>query len=175
MLDRCPGLRPLRQRLGAAVLALRGEPKLPEAEAAIEAAIRARLAGKGDKAVAFTEGYVVLEQNLSIENLADRNFRIDVDARSTDGAKLGVYVGNLRVGENGKAAWRNELDVELSAGPGVGEDLVVVGAANGYLIALNADSGEEVWRANITGETLAKPIIEALDGNLHVSLPASLP
>ena len=64
-------------------------------------------ASDGEQAVAFTEGYVVLEQNLSIEALADRNFRVDVDARSTDGAKLGVYVGYLRVGEGGKAAWRN--------------------------------------------------------------------
>jgi outer membrane protein assembly factor BamB len=62
--------------------------------------------------------------------------------------------------QSGKAAWRNELDTELSAGPGVGDDLVVVGAANGYLIALDAESGEEMWRANITGETLARPVVE---------------
>lgn len=62
--------------------------------------------------------------------------------------------------QSGKAAWRYELDMELSAGPGVGEGLVVVGAANGYLVALDADSGEELWRANITGETLARPVIE---------------
>lgn len=62
--------------------------------------------------------------------------------------------------QSGKAAWRNELETELSAGPGVGEGLVVVGAADGYLIALDADSGEERWRANITGETLARPVIE---------------
>ena len=48
----------------------------------------------------------------------------------------------------------------LSAGPGVGEDLVVVGAADGYLIALNADSGAEIWRTNVSGETLARPLIK---------------
>ena len=62
--------------------------------------------------------------------------------------------------QSGKAVWRNELDTELSAGPGVGAGLVVVGASAGYLIALDADSGEELWRANITGETLARPVIE---------------
>lgn len=62
--------------------------------------------------------------------------------------------------QSGKAVWRNELDIELSAGPGVGEGVVVIGAANGYLIALDADSGDEMWRTNITGETLARPVIE---------------
>ena len=62
--------------------------------------------------------------------------------------------------ESGSMIWRNELDLALSAGPGVGDGLVVVGAANGYLVAINADSGEEVWRANLKGETLARPVIE---------------
>jgi outer membrane protein assembly factor BamB len=35
-----------------------------------------------------------------------------------------------------------------------------VGAADGYLIALDAGSGAERWRANIVGETLAKPLIK---------------
>lgn len=62
--------------------------------------------------------------------------------------------------ETGKALWRTELDMELSAGPGVGEDLVVVGAANGHLIAFDAETGAERWRANVTGETLATPVIK---------------
>lgn len=61
--------------------------------------------------------------------------------------------------ESGKTIWRTALEMDLSAGPGVGEDLVVVGAADGYLIALNADSGEEIWRVNLSGETLAQPVI----------------
>lgn len=60
----------------------------------------------------------------------------------------------------GKAVWRTELDMDLSAGPGVGEGLIVVGAADGILIALNADSGAELWRANVTGESLARPVIK---------------
>ncbi|MCK5803107.1 MAG: hypothetical protein KAI66_09755 [Lentisphaeria bacterium] len=64
-------------------------------------------ASDGRKAMRFTEGAVVLDQNLSIENLPDRQLRIMVDARSPDGAKLGVYVGCLRAGDNGKVVWRN--------------------------------------------------------------------
>ncbi|MDH3554023.1 MAG: PQQ-binding-like beta-propeller repeat protein, partial [Gammaproteobacteria bacterium] len=43
--------------------------------------------------------------------------------------------------ESGTEFWRRKLDIELSSGPGVGEGLVVVGAADGDLIALSADSG----------------------------------
>lgn len=62
--------------------------------------------------------------------------------------------------ETGREIWRSGLEIELSAGPGVGEGLVVVGAADGYLIALDAASGVEKWRAYIVGETLAKPLIK---------------
>jgi outer membrane protein assembly factor BamB len=61
--------------------------------------------------------------------------------------------------EKGKAIWRTALEIDLSAGPGVGDDLVVVGAADGYLVALDADSGVEQWRVNVSGETLARPVI----------------
>jgi outer membrane protein assembly factor BamB len=62
--------------------------------------------------------------------------------------------------ETGREFWRSRLDIELSAGPGVGENLVVVGAADGLLIALDAATGVEKWRADITGETLARPAIK---------------
>ncbi|MEJ2129991.1 MAG: PQQ-binding-like beta-propeller repeat protein [Woeseiaceae bacterium] len=45
--------------------------------------------------------------------------------------------------ESGKTIWRTELDIELSAGPGVGENIVVVGAADGDLVAFQADTGVE--------------------------------
>ncbi len=62
--------------------------------------------------------------------------------------------------ETGKQFWRTELDMELSAGPGVGENLVVVGAADGMLIALDAATGAERWRTDIAGETLARPVVK---------------
>ncbi len=62
--------------------------------------------------------------------------------------------------ETGKEVWRTRLDVELSAGPGVGDGLVLVSAADGVLIALDANSGTEKWRADVTGESLARPVIK---------------
>ncbi len=62
--------------------------------------------------------------------------------------------------ENGKRLWRRELDMDLSAGPGVGNNLVAVAAADGLIIALNAASGNELWRVSIAGESLAPPVIK---------------
>lgn len=62
--------------------------------------------------------------------------------------------------ETGRQAWRAKLDLDLSAGPGVGDGLVVVGAANGYVIALDADTGTERWRADVSGEILAQPVVK---------------
>lgn len=62
--------------------------------------------------------------------------------------------------ETGRQQWRTRLDLELSAGPGVGEDLVVVGGSDGWLVALNATTGNELWRVNLAGETLAQPVVK---------------
>lgn len=76
--------------------------------------------------------------------------------------------------DSGKEIWRTKLDIELSAGPGAGENLVVVGSADGVLIALDAASGSEKWRANISGESLARPLVRGeivvaptIDNRLH--------
>lgn len=60
---------------------------------------------------------------------------------------------------NGKRLWRSELDMELSAGPGVGDGLLVVVSSNGQVVLLDADDGTERWRVNIGGESLARPLI----------------
>lgn len=76
--------------------------------------------------------------------------------------------------ENGKRIWRVDLDVLLSAGPGAGEDYVVVSGSDGDLICLAANDGREVWRTNIRGESLARPLIrsssivvQTIDGKLQ--------
>jgi outer membrane protein assembly factor BamB len=77
--------------------------------------------------------------------------------------------------DNGKRIWRVELDVPLSAGPGVGENYVVVAGSDGDLICLSADDGREIWRIAIDAESLARPLIkdgsvvvQTIDGKLQV-------
>lgn len=61
--------------------------------------------------------------------------------------------------ETGKLAWRQKLDTRLTAGPGVGDGMVVVAAADGFIIALNATDGSERWRSDVGGESTARPAI----------------
>jgi len=77
--------------------------------------------------------------------------------------------------ENGDLIWRTDLEIILSAGPGVGNDLVVVTGYDGDLVALQAADGTEAWRINIAGESLARPLIKdnalvvyTIDGRLRV-------
>ncbi len=62
--------------------------------------------------------------------------------------------------ESGKQAWKTALDVDLSAGPGVGSGMVAVGSANGWIIVLDAKDGSERWRVSLGGEPLSPPLID---------------
>ena len=60
---------------------------------------------------------------------------------------------------NGRTRWRADLDVPLSAGPGVGPGLVVLGTNQGEVIALESASGKVRWKAKVRGEVLAAPLV----------------
>jgi len=62
---------------------------------------------------------------------------------------------------SGKRLWKVDLDQSLSAGPALGEGLVVVGTDTAKLIALNATTGKIVWQASVTGEVLSSPAVGA--------------
>lgn len=77
--------------------------------------------------------------------------------------------------EDGDRVWQAELDIVLSAGPAIGDGVVVVAGYDGDLVALSADDGSERWRIDIGGETIAKPtisdnsiVIYTIDGRLRV-------
>lgn len=61
--------------------------------------------------------------------------------------------------ESGRQVWRTDLDIELSAGPGVGEGRVAVLAKDGVAILLDAANGKEQWRADVAAESLAGPLV----------------
>lgn len=62
--------------------------------------------------------------------------------------------------ESGKRLWRSEVDIELSAGPGVGEGRVIVVAKDGIAISLDAATGTEQWRADVEAESLSVPLVK---------------
>ena len=60
-------------------------------------------------------------------------------------------------GLTGQLNWQIELEVPVVAGPGGGEELILVGTQEGEVIALNENSGEFIWRTRLTSEVLTPP------------------
>jgi outer membrane protein assembly factor BamB len=76
---------------------------------------------------------------------------------------------------DGKRIWEVELDINLTAGPGLGDDMLVVGGGDGHVVALDTSDGGERWRVEVLGETLATPLVTdegvvvyTIDGRLRV-------
>jgi len=106
---------------------------------------------------------------------------------STDRVKLVPYVHGGRVyvanregvvkaldSSSGRVIWSVEKEgLEVSGGPGAGEDLVLVGTSNGEVIALAQQDGSEKWRARVSSEVLSVPkagmgmvVVHTVDGKL---------
>lgn len=97
--------------------------------------------------------------------------------------------------ENGRRLWRTRLrneagrsflgitwgnNVEIGGAVGVGGDLVLVGTLDGYVIALDKESGEEQWRSRVSTEVVSAPqsngqvvIALAIDGRVFALDPAT--
>ncbi|HLK71833.1 MAG TPA: outer membrane protein assembly factor BamB, partial [Steroidobacteraceae bacterium] len=75
---------------------------------------------------------------------------------------------------SGQRLWRTRLRAALSAGPGVGAQLVVVGGAKGNVFALSEADGRLRWQRRINSEILAAPavgndfvVVRGVDGRLQ--------
>jgi len=60
--------------------------------------------------------------------------------------------------ENGDIIWKKKLDLPVSGGVGAAYGLVLVGTLRGDVVALDATSGDEKWRARVSSEVLAPPV-----------------
>ena len=78
-----------------------------------------------------------------------------------DVAFAGGYDGEVTAmnAATGRKIWSVKTKLPLSAGPGVGDGLVVFGATNGIIIAFDALTGAERWRHRMTSEVLATPLV----------------
>ena len=80
----------------------------------------------------------------------------------------------VRDARSGSLIWTKSTQLPFSGGPGVGEDLVLLGTSGGELVALSAADGEERWRAPLASEILSIPRIRTgiviaytLDGSVY--------
>lgn len=62
--------------------------------------------------------------------------------------------------ETGSENWSIDLDKELSSGPGVGEDILIVGTPEGSVIALNKTDGSLAWSVKLSSEILSPPVVD---------------
>lgn len=62
--------------------------------------------------------------------------------------------------ETGKELWETKTDKSISAGPGAGEDLVLLGTSDAEVLALNILDGTVVWEAPVSSEVLSVPQID---------------
>ncbi|MGH8282882.1 MAG: outer membrane protein assembly factor BamB [Gammaproteobacteria bacterium] len=82
--------------------------------------------------------------------------------------------------KDGSRRWKVSTKLSISAGPGVGGGVVVVGATDGKVLALNAADGSKLWQTSVNGAILASPavnqtavIVHATDGLITALSPAS--
>ncbi|MGH8279927.1 MAG: outer membrane protein assembly factor BamB [Gammaproteobacteria bacterium] len=82
--------------------------------------------------------------------------------------------------KNGRRLWRTSTGQAITAGPGVGNGLVVVGTQQGEVLALDAATGKQEWKANVPGMLLASPaanaaavVVHTTDGHIIGLAPAS--
>jgi outer membrane protein assembly factor BamB len=133
--------------------------------------------------VPFTPGVKVERIWSASVGSADAILRLGIVAAS-DGANVytadrdgSVYAFTLK---SGRRLWRTETHLRLSAGPGVGAGLVVVGASDGTVLALNAADGSQVWKTSVNGVILASPavsdqavVVHTTDGHIVAMSTAS--
>ncbi len=62
--------------------------------------------------------------------------------------------------KTGAVNWKVNLESEISAGPGIGDTLLVLGGPEGKVIALDIDTGTLLWETNVTSEVLSPPVID---------------
>ncbi len=75
---------------------------------------------------------------------------------------------------DGRTRWRIESKLALSAGPGSGNGLVVLGTSDGDVVALDAADGSQRWKVRVSGEVLSAPlvvgdriVVRTLDGRMR--------
>ncbi|PIP81052.1 MAG: outer membrane protein assembly factor BamB, partial [Gammaproteobacteria bacterium CG22_combo_CG10-13_8_21_14_all_40_8] len=57
--------------------------------------------------------------------------------------------------EDGKLVWKKKMDVIIESGVAVADRIVVVGSQEGEVIALDAETGEELWRNLVSSEIIS--------------------
>jgi outer membrane protein assembly factor BamB len=61
--------------------------------------------------------------------------------------------------EKGTVTWEQKTELRFAAGPGLGNQTVIMGTNQGQVVAFDAVSGEQKWLTTVPSEVLAVPVI----------------
>jgi len=74
----------------------------------------------------------------------------------------------------GQTRWEKQLDVYITGGLSIFDDMLIIGTYEGEVITLNLDNGEIIWRTRVSSEVLAPAqgenhilIVRTVDGKVH--------
>jgi outer membrane protein assembly factor BamB len=75
--------------------------------------------------------------------------------------------------QSGSRKWEVKTKLPFTGGPGVSDDLLLMGTQNGEVFAFDASSGTQLWSATVTSEVLAAPavadglvVVRCIDGRV---------
>ena len=75
--------------------------------------------------------------------------------------------------DSGRSRWQIKTKLPFTGGPGISEDLLMMGTQDGEVFAFDASTGTQLWSATVTSEVLASPteadgvvVIRCIDGRV---------
>jgi outer membrane protein assembly factor BamB len=85
------------------------------------------------------------------------------------------YKGLLKAieADTGRTRWEIKTKLPFTGGPGISENLLLMGTENGEVFAFDASTGTQLWSATVTSEVLAAPseadgivVVRCIDGRV---------
>ena len=107
-----------------------------------------------------------------------RVFTVDTNGHlktmdATNGKKLWTAKMRAEAQVDDGPFWKRNASVQITGGPGYGENTVMIGTNEADVIAYSAENGEELWRAKVSSEVLSPPqksnnivVVRTIDGKI---------
>lgn len=112
---------------------------------------------------------VVVDQRLYVVDSAGIVGAMD----ATNGKRLWQKKIAASESIDGKSGWFRGGDIQITGGPGYGQNTLLVGSLEGEVISLSAENGSELWRTRVSSEVLSAPqrssdivIVRTIDGKV---------
>ena len=75
--------------------------------------------------------------------------------------------------QSGRSLWEIKTKLPFTGGPGISDNLLLMGTENGEVFAFDASTGTQLWSATVTSEVLAAPseadgivVVRCIDGRV---------